>query len=222
MTKQEEIQEIASNILIRNNWTGILSKSPRTGKSLTFLKSIRNTDFKILIIVPDLSVKDNWKRELIKWNCTANIILECKASLKLHKDIQYDLVCWDEIQDSSYSQICTLAYMKYKQPTLRICGLTGSLDEKSKKKLKTFLKLDVIYQYSIEQAINDGIIADYKIICIPVKLTPSEQTKYNEITAKFEDAKSKEDSNPYYKKLKVIIGGQRARLIYGFKSKICE
>jgi superfamily II DNA or RNA helicase len=222
MTKREEIQNQAASIVLKNNFNGILLDiCPRLGKTLCFIKAIANLqNLKILILVPEIDFKDTWNAEFKKWNYTGITEVECFASLDKVKDNYYDIVWVDEVHLLSFAKICILAQMRYKNLIKSLGGMSGSISNKNKKDLKQYLKLEVAYTYSIRQGIKDGIIADYRIILCPVKLLKSEKEKYDKVTKEFEDLKEQALKNPRLNHIKKLVAGKRARMLYGFKSKI--
>lgn len=220
--KREEIQNQAASIILQHNFNGVLLDiCPRLGKTLCFIKAITNLqNVKILVLVPEIDFKDTWNAELEKWKYTGTIEIECFASLDKLKNNYYDIVWIDEVHLLSFAKICTLAQMRYHKLIKTLGGMSGSISSKNKKDLKQYLKLEVAFSYSIRQGIKDGIIADYRIILCPVKLLKSEQEKYDKVTKEFEDLKEQSLKNPRLNHIKKLVAGKRARMLYGFKSKI--
>lgn len=221
MEKRNQIQQIATRAFIDNNFKGICLASPRLGKCLIALNAFKTApDSKILVVVPDNDIKNSWQEEIIKWEFQGDLELVCFASLEKHKNTKYDIVLIDEIHLLSFSKICILAQMNYHKLINSLCGMSGSLSNKNLKDLRQYLKLEVFYKYDVKQAIKDGIIADYRIILCPVKLLKSEQEKYDKVTKEFEDLKEQALKNPRLNHVKKLVAGKRARMLYGFKSKI--
>jgi superfamily II DNA or RNA helicase len=213
---------------------GILHISMGVGKTKIAIDLI-NTDSKTLVVAPFNSVLDSWKEEFIKWNKSdANVVYTTTASLGKHTKNTFDLVVLDEIHLYSINQLS-------KVPHGRLLGLTGTLSDSSAAVIKEQLNLDVIFSYDIEQAIRDGIIADYRVKVIEVSLDDSlkyiqggtklkpflttEKAQYDYLTKQFNQIKFAEwnaigADKRKYALIKMQFASKRAKLIYSCKSKI--
>jgi superfamily II DNA or RNA helicase len=65
-------------------------------------------------------------------------------------------------------------------PDTPILGLSGTLSSWTERDLKQQLKLPVVSVYPIEQAISEGVIADYEISIVRVNLDNSIKVKYKQ------------------------------------------
>lgn len=216
MNKRSVIQAEAVQAIIKNDWRHIYVMSPRFGKSKTFLDSIKDKGNRsIAITAPYNSILDSWKAEFIKWELEFEPLLLNQRSLEeLPENI--DLLCLDEIHTLSPAQIQTI---KRKNPK-RILGLTGTISQKNRIKLKQELGLKVVFEFSIEQAIEHGIISDYEIFIKEVTLTPEERTAYNKLTKTFEYFKMLSFSDAKYVHVKNNAALKRAQYIYRLESKL--
>ncbi len=94
------------------------------------------------------------------------------------------------------------------------------MDEEKNERLRSFYG-DVVYKYSLFEAVANKILTPYEYYPIPVVLTPNEADKYHEITDKisrqmnFSGSSSLEDNTP----LKALFM-QRARLIGTAEKKL--
>lgn len=235
MQLRNQIQKNVTAAIVENNYSGIIYVSPRVGKSKIVCDALKNKKIKnkkILIIAPYNTILDSWTVEFTKWKIpTSNITLANQRSLsKLNLNEYHNIIC-DEIHTLSDAQIEVL-----KEQSNPILGLTGSLSNDSKKLLKDTLNIQPIYTYSVDEAINDGIVSDYTVYLIPVdldtkdkyidagsKTSPFKTTEflnYQYLTEQFNKFKRAAWNNPKMEAIKMQFASKRASLIYSAKSKI--
>jgi len=170
MTLREQRQEEFANKWIETGMFGVLLLSPRFGKTLVAINIFNKLQSKrILISYPTVKIKDSWEREFVKWNYqNNNVTFTTHLSLKKYVEEEYDIVVIDETHTLSIAQIeqCQKLFIKNK----RVLGLTGSLSSETEDLLARELSLIVVANYSIEQAISEGVITDYEIDVIQVPL----------------------------------------------------
>lgn len=177
MTLRDKIQKEAASYFEVGT---ILDVAPRVGKSKSALMAFENK--KILLVVPNLPLVVSWQLEFQKWNFKGEPSVTTFASLRKQKDLAtYDAIIVDEIHKLSDNQIDFLKSYRSK-----VCGLTGTLGSKTRQKLFRSLGLTVSFTYTIEQAIEDGIIADYKIFVKWLELSNQEKIKLKNPKAKFQ------------------------------------
>lgn len=229
--KREFIQQrIAECIMYEGYNNLIILAAPRIGKSYSLIKAFKETpNSKILIIAPFNSILDSWKQEIIKWEVEyLNITLINQRSLSTVKLGEYDIICCSEVHTLSESQIGILAALKKQS---KVFGETGSLSELTKQELYYKLGLEVKFEYSLEEAIKDQVISDYKIRIIYTtlddinktvesgnkfkKFMTTEKQAYDYYTREFE--RHKELGNT---KTKLFYAGCRSRLIYSSLNKL--
>ena len=230
---RDRVQREAVNKIIEKDYTGILLVSPRVGKSKILINSIQDKrDWKVYISSPYDTIRENWKDEWAKWGQPFDSMPYsiCHRSLeKIPEDI--DLLVVDEVQTLSPRQIQTIREKKPK----RLLGLTGTLNTDTKSDLWKELRLQTIFEYSIEQAIEDGIISNFEIIIVECDFDKSdknilsgtkkksnwttEQGHYDFLTKQFEKFRVLSWKNPDMEALKMKYAGDRSRFIYESKSK---
>lgn len=225
------VQGDAIKAIKDNDYQGIILVSPRVGKSKILLDSIADKkDWNIVITSPYDTIKKNWFDEGFKWKCETNYDSICHRSLiKIPKDI--DLLVIDEVQTLSQNQIDTIRLIKPK----RILGLTGTLNAETSRDLKSQIGLKVIFEYSIEKAIQDGIISNFEVVLVESEFDKQEKTilsgtkkksywtteqgHYDFLTKQFEKFKVLSWKDPGMEPLKMKYAGDRSRFIYSSKSK---
>ncbi len=181
--KREQIQSNAVNAIIKNDYKGIVYVSPRVGKSKIVCDILKTPAFKkakVLITAPYNTILDSWTSEFNKWKVSIkNITLINQRSLSKVNLNSYTHIICDEVHTLSDAQIAEL------QNTTKILGLTGSLSKETTKLLRDTLNLNPIFTFSVEEAIDAGIVADYMVYLVP--LTLDAKDKYIEAGTK--DAK---------------------------------
>ena len=171
MNKREQIQTEASNSIVDNRFRGIIEVAPRVGKTKITIDALNTVekDINVLITAPKKEIFKSWKEEMKKWNLRGNINVEYLWSNSIKKNTKaYHLIIADEIHDYNLKVVSLLAKEQLKGT--RILALTGTLDADTQYLLESSLKLEVLYSYSVKEAIEDKIIADYDIYCIGCEL----------------------------------------------------
>jgi len=151
----------------------IIYAAPRFGKifmSINILDAYPK-DADVLIAYPDLKIKKSWEEDFEKRGyVNPNVEFTTHLSLKNHIK-EYDLIIIDEIHLLSEAQIEVCKELL--ELNSEVLGLTGTLSPFTKRTLKNELSLDVLIEYSIEKAIEEGIVTDYEINVIKVPLDNS-------------------------------------------------
>lgn len=163
MTIRDIRQKEFADIFLQERRNGILYLCPRFGKCRVGINIFSSViEPKILIAYPDVNIKKSWTDEFEEMSyINSDIEFTTHLSLKKFKDNNYDLIVIDEIHLLSKAQIEIVKYIKKRN--IRILGLTGTLSKQTKNALKKSLGLDVLATYTMEQAIIEGIITDYRI-----------------------------------------------------------
>ena len=161
-----------ANIWLNSDRKGILYLAPRFGKcsvGITIFNSLNPSS--ILIIFPDGKIKQSWLDEFDRLSYShPNIIFTTYLSLHKYKDVKFDMIVLDEVHLMSETQIITCQLLFKTNTTIPILALTGTLAKDTRALLMASLGLRVIAEYSIEQAIKEGVIADYEISVVTIPL----------------------------------------------------
>lgn len=200
MNFRDKLQEKwADEFMLADYGKGILHLCPRAGKIRTSIRIFRKVQKlvgvkpTILIAYPDKNIQQSWENDIkeVKYN---NPFIEyvTHVSLAKVKSKSYDIIVCDEIHLLSANQKTQLEKLIRNNPDSYIVGLSGTLSEKTELELRQELKLPVFVEYSLEQAISDGIISDYQINVVKVELDDTtiidtkkkrtEKQKYRAIT----------------------------------------
>jgi len=164
MTLRDKRQKEFADIWINAGKFGILNLCPRFGKIFTTINILEKTKPKsILIAYPDTKIKAAWQTDFEKRGYDdSGVTYTTHISLHKYKDNAYDMVVIDEIHLLSDNQLfATKDLLKRNDVVL---GLTGTLSRWTEDTLCEHLDLCVIADYSIEQAIKEGVIVDYEIV----------------------------------------------------------
>lgn len=173
MNKRDQIQKDALTVALNNKRCG-LGISMGVGKTLIGLKyydHFRGLDEKVrvLIVAPKLSIFDSWKIDAIKFNINIeNIEFTTYLSLNKYDSQAFDIVVLDECHSLLDSHLNFL-----KHYTGRILGLTGTppryADSEKGRMVNQFCP--IIFKYITDDAIEDNILNDYKIIVHKMSLS---------------------------------------------------
>lgn len=170
MTLRDQRQAEFADKWIKSGKFGILNLCPRFGKIRTTINIMKQLKPKeVLIAYPDNKIRDSWIADFEALNYDAeDVTYTTHLSLHKHKDIEYDLVVIDEIHLLSEAQI--EACKDLLEHNKQVLGLTGTLSSWTERTLVEELDLEVIAEYPIHQAIEEGVIVDYEITVIRVPL----------------------------------------------------
>jgi len=150
---------------------GILNLCPRFGKIYTSINILEKFPggCSVLIAYPDKKIKQSWIDDFeTREYHNPNITYTTHLSLYKHKDQKFDLVILDEVHLLSNAQI--IACKDLLAINDKILALTGTLSSKTEERLAEELELYVIANYSIDQAIREGVIVDYEINIVEIPL----------------------------------------------------
>jgi len=174
MSLRDQRQKEFAEVWLQKRW-GILNLCPRFGKIYTTINILEklNCDISILIAYPDVKIKDSWEQDLqTRGYNNSNITYTTHLSLHKHRHDAFDLVIIDEIHLLSDAQleVCDELFICNKQ----VLGLTGTLSTWTESEIEDRLDLPVLANYSIKQAIEEGVIVDYQITVVKIPLDNSQ------------------------------------------------
>lgn len=210
MKKQDELQaEVVLKMLdfFKEEKSGYLDLSPRFGKckvTIEWLKSqYGNTNPFIIITYPNNTIEATWRDEFELWKYSnPNIFFVNFRSLDKYLNIKADVIIFDE-----FHEVTSEKEIEYSRRLLKASGrtlcLSGTISKYTK---RVWPEVKEIAKYSISEAIENNVIADYKITVHKVKLdtilkTPnskgrmlSEKQKYDNYTYVIEKMKFQGDN----------------------------
>jgi superfamily II DNA or RNA helicase len=228
MTKREQVQQDALEIAFKYKRCG-LGISMGVGKTLIGLKYIQNFQglekkVRVLIVAPKLSIFDSWKSDAEKFNIDiSNVEFTTYLSLHKYNPHDFDIVVLDECHSLLYPHQTFLEMF-----TGRVLGLTGTPPRyaNSEKGIMVSKFCPIFYKYITDDAIEDNILNDYRIIIHKMSLSNK-----NTIAVKLKDKEfyTSEAKNYGYwtqrimdsfsKKQEQIASIMRMKALMGFKTK---
>lgn len=158
--KQEEIQQLGLSSWENNGCNGTLEMCTGSGKSKIGVLAHAKYPGKNLLLVPTEVLRDvDWRKEFEKWGYDFNIEAMCYASAYKLKDQEYNLVIADEIHNSLSEEL-----IKFYQNNKcnKILGLSATISKQEHKKLEE-INAEVVYKYTLTQAINDKVVSPYYV-----------------------------------------------------------
>jgi superfamily II DNA or RNA helicase len=174
---RDTIQADALKIALMHKRCG-LALSMGVGKTLIGLKYIdyfqkaNMNKLRVLVVAPKLSIFESWKDDASKFGISIdNIEFTTYLSINKANPHYYDLVILDECHSLLDSHETFLA--NYRG---RILGLSGTPPRyvTSEKGQMVRKYCPVVYNYITDDAINDSILNDYKIIIHKMPLSNSD------------------------------------------------
>jgi superfamily II DNA or RNA helicase len=170
MTLRDQRQKEFADAWINAGKFGVLNLCPRFGKIYTTINILEKLKPKsILITYPDNKIKDSWQTDFeTRGYDDSNVTYTTHLSLHKYTENVYDIVIIDEVHLLSDNQLfATKDLLKNNDVVL---GLTGTLSKWTEDTLCEHLDLCVVATYTIEQAIEEGVIVDYEITVVKVPL----------------------------------------------------
>jgi len=229
MNKRDQIQREALDMAIKHKRCG-LGISMGVGKTLIGLSYIDHFQggnmgtLKVLVVAPKLSIFDSWRSDAQKFSISLdNVDFTTYLSLNKFNPHEYDIVVLDECHSLLYNHHTFLAVYAG-----RVLGLTGTPPRyhKSEKGQMVFHYCPIMYTYITDDAVDDQILNDYRIIVhkmplstdntLPVKMKnstfyTSEKKSYEYWTKRLMEAQSKKQEQ--------IASVMRMRAMMDFRTK---
>lgn len=232
MSKRNEIQDQALEIAFRHQRCG-LGISMGVGKTLIGLRYLDHCQqsnmykLNVLIVAPKLSIFQSWQDDAVKFGLPEellkNVTFTTYLSLNKHNPHHYDIVVLDECHSLLESHESFLA--NYHG---RILGLTGTPPRyhTSEKGRIVSKYCPMLYKYITDEAVEDHILNDYRIIVHRMSLSTENTIPVNMRGSTFHTSERK--SYDYWskrileaqsKKQEQIASVMRMRVLMDFRTK---
>jgi len=171
---RDKVQKEAVDAYLNSDGKGILRVSVRVGKCRISCKIMEELDVtRVLIVYPQVKIQQSWEDEFEKLGYRpTDVTYTTYVSLEKLLGEQYDIIIYDECDDTSERQREVME--TFLQETECVIGLTGTLNYQDKAELKD-IGLDVIYEYDMQDGIEDGILPPYHIHVIHCPLDNKER-----------------------------------------------
>ena len=165
-SKRDVIQEKIENIIIENNCNGIILSSVRSGKTKMILTSIKkhseDKDITIFLGYPQIDIKVSWENEMKRLNYYPKIIYSTFISLEKNIINGLDYYVFDEAHSIPPDNILPIV-SKIVKNNDKVILASGTYSEDTLLNLKFSTGLQQIVDYSTDDAINDGIVNNFKV-----------------------------------------------------------
>ena len=182
-TARQRVAQLAREAFVKADYKGILDICMRVGKTkiaIDIITSLIDKNlYKVLILYPDNKIGESWRQQIKTWSSwdkdnKVHITMYNYSSIEKAIDLDWDFVVFDEIHATSDRQRIHMDTIISK--TSKVIGLSGTVSEGTKEDLAG-LDMHVIYRYSMDEAISDGIVAPYEIKVHVVALDDVIKTK---------------------------------------------
>jgi superfamily II DNA or RNA helicase len=170
--KREEIQQLALDATDKKKRSG-LSLATGIGKTLVALLHMEKNItplMNVLVVAPKLSIFTSWRAEAIKFkksHLMDNVKFTTYLSLNKLDPREYDMIYFDEAHSLLPTHRTFL-----DEYTGKILGLTGTPPKNTYSEKGEMMQefYPICYEYLTDDAVNDNILNDYKIIVHEIKL----------------------------------------------------
>lgn len=201
-TVKHEIQYYALNKWKQNEFVGVIEMATGVGKTrIGCLGSQRlalsgNVDF-TLIATPTTYLRDTgWPTEYEYWasktkapvHIDGHVQYDCYDSARKLKNDQIDLIVADEVHRLvSKENIKLLSKNNWKY----FLGLTATMPYEKRNILNNKFGIPVVFKYTIEEAIKDGVLAESTRINYLIQMSANEKIHYQTYEDKLKKIESK-------------------------------
>jgi len=172
---KDELQRGAVSVWERHGRKGTIAGATGVGKSrmaVLAAESLEPWDGKqqdILIVTPTEVLRDeNWPAELVQWSTAleqARVLIVCYASVSKVRGYKFKLVIFDEVH-----HLTTLSAKLYDNNLIfATLGLTATPPKELADPIKYAIIREfapVIFKYSLDQGVEDKIVADFDIFVV--------------------------------------------------------
>jgi superfamily II DNA or RNA helicase len=168
-----------------SNFQGIAEYPTGFGKTYTAIMGIkgmipRANITSCLVVVPTVTLKDQWEKELIKHKITIAKVMVINSAIK--QDFDVDMLVLDEIHRyaaESFSKIFDKVKAKF------ILGLTATLEREDGFHELILSHLPIFDKISVDEALKNGWIAPYLVFNIPIPFNDGDLVAYNKANNSF-------------------------------------
>ena len=179
MDIQQKIQLSIEKDIKKNNFRGIIVVAMRTGKTRICLNVVKNNfkNPKILVMYPNVDIKSSWEKECEKLNYHPNITYSTYKSSKKYINEKFDIIFMDEIHLIAPTENELENVSLITKNNSNCILMTGTLNNNTKDDIVSATGLNIISNYPLEQAIKDGIVANYNVYVHRFKLNSEKRVK---------------------------------------------
>jgi len=194
MKTKDEIQQGIIDTIVNKKCRGIVLSSVRSGKTRMLLEAIRKHSVKefpsVLVLYPNIDIRNSWEKEcdLILYHPT---IAYCTfASIEKVRNDRWDYVIIDEAHLLGEENQLPIAGEIAKRNE-HVIFASGTYSRETLDGIKYWTKMNIIVNYTTEEAIEDGIVSDFSIFVHQYKLNDSNYIEFGK-TKKWNSTEKKE------------------------------
>lgn len=178
-----------------NYCNGIYLGCTGSGKSIAAMYCIQEKKVNTLIVVPTIALMHQWREELSKnLNINLSEIGQFGDGVQDKKELSVAVINSVREMDLSFFEMLVLdevhryGSLENIKPILNNnfkykLGITATLRRSDgQHEILENLIGKVIYEYNTEDAVKDGVLSNFEIINVPIKLTEIEREKYDKHT----------------------------------------
>jgi superfamily II DNA or RNA helicase len=192
------------------------------GKTLVGLTHMdRNTTplMKCLVVAPKKAIFQSWKDDAVKFDkhhLLGRIVFTTYLSLNKHNPNDYDVVYLDEMHSLLDSHRGFLQLFKGK-----ILGLTGTPPKRGYSEKGKLVQefCPVVYTFKADDAIENGILNDYKIVVHELRLS---QDKTYQAVSKNKAYMTSEEANYTYWSRRLDVGSGSVHMLRIMRMKALQ
>jgi superfamily II DNA or RNA helicase len=235
MRTKNEIQAEIIDTIVENDFQGIVLSSVRTGKTRILLTSVIQHMEKnyfgvpfhekhVLVLYPNIDIKNSWLNECEIIGCPTKITYCTFASMYKLIDEEFDYIVCDEAHLLGEENQLPLME-RFLEKNKHVILASGTYSGNTLAAIKNVTNLNLIVNYSTEDAIKDGIVSDFKVIIHKYKLDDKVSYTYGKVK-KWNNTELREASrltravNHANGKTKMFYAIQRMHFINGTNSLI--
>ena len=176
---KDQVQQEAVQAIIANHGSGLILAATGVGKSkiaidylVEFIRLVDQANYRFLIVVPTQKLRDNnWKDEFDKWNQTElynnNVETMCYASINKVDSQVYDVVIFDEVHNITP---LNAGFFRHNRCRSRVALTATYPRDAEKQKLISERFGSIIYEVTLDEAVEWGLVAPYQINVILTQL----------------------------------------------------
>jgi len=168
-------------------------------------ENVENREITGLVLVPTTQLKDQFKEEFIKWgyeDCLDTVDFMCYQSAYKMIGKHYDVVICDEIHLGLSPE-----YRKFFDNNIfdRLLCMTATLPEEYEYKELLLEIAPIVFEITLDECVDLGLVSPYNIICRPIDLTFDERTSYKKVNNRFVYWKSQLGNFDAWENAKLIM-----------------
>jgi superfamily II DNA or RNA helicase len=212
---KDKEQRTALNSWAKTGFIGSIIAGTGFGKSRCGIMAIdhilkHKDNAKAIVLVPTIQLQEQFSEEFHKWgkdNCLNRVEILCYQSAYKLQNQHYDIVVCDEIHLGLSPE-----YRKFfKNNTYdKLLCMTATIPEEYEYRVILNGLAPIAYQLTLDECVKLKIVAPYKISCVPIKLTFSEQIDYKKINKNFVYWKFQLGQFDAFNEAKRILGDHRS------------